>query len=159
MTDARFEDGGDAPLRLLAQDADSLDVISALLQDAVLTVGDMRYDRKRRRFGLLLSRFRWEDVPQAERAGRAYERVRALLMIEDVLAAQSHTLDISKKSSALDLLSIRFFPDSGDGGRLRITFAGGAEIVLTVEVIEVSLNDVTRPHTAASGHKPSHSDT
>jgi hypothetical protein len=35
MTDARFEDGGEAPLRLMAQDAEGLGVLSALVQDAV----------------------------------------------------------------------------------------------------------------------------
>ena len=33
MSDARFEEGGEAPLRLVVQDADDLKVISTLLQD------------------------------------------------------------------------------------------------------------------------------
>ncbi|MEI2686238.1 MAG: DUF2948 family protein [Cypionkella sp.] len=45
MSDARFEDAADAPLRLIAQDADSLLVLSALLQDAVFLASDMAYDR------------------------------------------------------------------------------------------------------------------
>ncbi len=35
MADARFKDGGEAPLRLLAQKAEDLTVLSALVQDAV----------------------------------------------------------------------------------------------------------------------------
>ena len=35
MTDAKFEDGGEGPLRLVAQDAEDLKVISTLIQDAV----------------------------------------------------------------------------------------------------------------------------
>ncbi len=37
MTDARFEDGGETPLHLLAQDADDLGILAALVQDAVLS--------------------------------------------------------------------------------------------------------------------------
>ncbi len=86
MSDATFEDGGERPLRLVAQDADDLPVISALVQDAVLTVTDMKCDPKRRRFALLVNRFRWEDRAEAaERVGRAYERVRSVLVVEDVL--------------------------------------------------------------------------
>jgi hypothetical protein len=40
----------------------------------------MKWDRKRRRFAVLLNRFRWEDREAAER--RPPERVRALLVIE-----------------------------------------------------------------------------
>ena len=47
MTDARFQDGGEGPLRLIAQDAEDLKVISTLVQDAVLGGGD----KLRRRAG------------------------------------------------------------------------------------------------------------
>ena len=40
MTDARFQDGGEEPLRLVAQDADDLKVLSSLVQDALLTHQD-----------------------------------------------------------------------------------------------------------------------
>jgi hypothetical protein len=38
-----------APLRLLAQDADDLAVISAALQDAVAKIGDINFEPKARR--------------------------------------------------------------------------------------------------------------
>ena len=41
MSDARFEDGAEQPLRLMAQDADDLAVLSALLQDAVFPIIEM----------------------------------------------------------------------------------------------------------------------
>ena len=86
MADARFEDGDERPLNLFAQDGDDLGVISALVQDAVLPVTEMTWDRKARRFAVLLNRFRWEDRAAAEAAKRPVERVRSLLVVEDVLA-------------------------------------------------------------------------
>ena len=38
-----------APLKLLAQDADDLAVISAALQDAVAKIGDIRWDASARK--------------------------------------------------------------------------------------------------------------
>ena len=61
MTDARFEEGGEGPLRLVAQDAEDLRIISTLVQDAVLSARALKFDPRRRRFALLLNRFRWED--------------------------------------------------------------------------------------------------
>ena len=66
MADARFEDGDDRPLNLLARDGDDVAVISALLQDAVLPGADLKWDRKARRFVALVNRFRWEDRAAAE---------------------------------------------------------------------------------------------
>ena len=63
MTDARFEDGREAPLNLGAVDADDLQVIASLTQDAVLPATEMQWDSKNRRFALLLNRFRWEEGP------------------------------------------------------------------------------------------------
>ena len=49
MSDAKFEDGGDRPLRLKALDSDDLAVMSSLTQDAVFPASEMRWDRKARR--------------------------------------------------------------------------------------------------------------
>ena len=154
MSDASFEDGAEAPLRLIAQDAESLSVLSALLQDAVFLASDMRYDRVKRRFALLLSRFRWEDVPRAERAGHSYERVRAMLVFDNVQAVQSHDIDRADKVTGLEMLSIGFQPTDQGAGRVLFALAGKGEVSLNVEVIEVTLADVTRPHQAIA--KPSH---
>jgi hypothetical protein len=156
MTDARFEDGGEAPLRLVAQDGEDLKVISALVQDAVLPVTELKYDAKRHRFAALLNRFRWEDRIEAERVGRAYERVRSVLVIEDVRKVQSLGFERADKDLVLSLLSIEFTPADDGAGRLTLTLAGDGAIALDVEALEVRLDDVTRPYRAPSGKAPRH---
>lgn len=156
MTDARFEDGGEAPLRLVAQDADDLKVVSALVQDAVLPVTELKYDAKRRRFALLLNRFRWEDRQEAERVGRAYERVRSVMVVEDVRKVQSFGFDRADKDLVLSLLSMSFEPGEDGTGRLILTLAGDGGVALEVEALEVRLDDVTRPYRAPSGKVPRH---
>jgi hypothetical protein len=156
MTDARFEDGGEGPLRLVAQDAEDLKVISTLVQDAVLPVTELKFDPRRRRFALLLNRFRWEDRSEAEAVGRAYERVRSVLVVEDVLKVQSFGFDRADKDLVLSVLSLDFAPTGDGAGRLTLTLAGDGAIALDVEAIEVRLDDVTRPYRAPSGKVPRH---
>lgn len=156
MTDARFQDGGEEPLRLVAQDAEDLKVISALVQDAVLPVTELKYDARRHRFGLLLNRFRWEDRQEAERVGRAYERVRSVMVVEDVRKVQSFGFDRADKDLVLSLLSITFEPAEDGTGRLILTLAGDGGIALDVEALDVRLDDVTRPYRAPSGKVPQH---
>ncbi len=156
MSDARFEEGGEAPLRLVVQDADDLKVISTLVQDAVLPAAELAFDARRRRFALLLNRFRWEDRVEAERVGRAYERVRSLLVVEDVRKVQTMGFDRGDKDLVLSLLSMDFTPGEDGTGRLTLTLAGDGAIALDVEALDIRLDDVTRPYRAPSGKVPHH---
>lgn len=156
MSDARFEDGGDAPLRLRVLDGDDLTVVAGLCQDAVLTAADLSFRAKARRFVILANRLRWEDVARAGARGRPVERVRSLIVIEDVLAARVAGIAPGDADTVLQLLEIAFDPEEGCGGRIRLVFAGDGEIELRVEALELVLRDVTRPYASVSGAIPDH---
>jgi hypothetical protein len=164
MSDARFEDGAEKPLRLLAQDGEDLSVISALAQDGVLTGADMTYRKRERRFSLLLNRFRWEFPAQAR--GLAPERVRSVLDFADVRAVRHQGLDSRDSGTVLTLLSVQFTPEASpeEGapagpGRVMLVFAGDGAIALDVECLDVQLRDVTRPYVAPSRRAPDHGTT
>src|SRR5690606_14293048 len=130
MADARFEDGDEAPLNLVALGPDDLTVIASLIQDAVLPGSEMKYDRKRRRFAALINRFRWEDSAQAERAGRGYERVQSLLDIGDVLEVRSQGISPGDAAQVLSLLDLSFTPGEDGTGALTLVLAGDGMIEL-----------------------------
>ena len=155
MTDAKFEDGREAPLNLGAMDADDLQVISSLAQDAVFPITEMRYARAERRFGLLINRFRWEDAGLGRHAP---ERVQSLLAFDTVLGVSSQGIDRSDTDMILSLLSISFEPQDDGAGHILLTLAGDGAIRLFVEAIEVTLKDVTRPYVAPSKSVPGHDD-
>lgn len=157
MTDARFEDGAEAPLSLGAADAEDLAVISALCQDAVFPVTEMRWLRSQRRFALLVNRFRWEDRAAAEAARRPYERVRAVLEVGDVQAVRTMGIDRQDRDTILSLLSLDWQAGPDGTGVLTLVLAGDGAVALEVEALDVSLRDVTRPYRAPSGKVPGHS--
>lgn len=169
MTDARFEDADERPLRLLARDADDLRVISALVQDAVLTGADLKYLPGARRFSLLVNRFRWENHARAQAADQPFERVRALIVFHDVLQVRQQGLDERNADTVLSLLAIEFTPTDdaapqpakaedapASPGRVTLVFAGDGAVALDVDCIEVHLGDVTRPYQALSRLAPEH---
>lgn len=159
MADARFSDAREAPLRLRAVDAEDLKVISALVQDAVFPLAEMRFQRRRRRFVALINRFRWEDRDAAQRRGRGFERVQSILSIEDVRGAATMGIDLAERDTVLSLLSIGFEPGDDGAGRITLVLAGDGAVALDVECIEVALRDVTRPYLAPSRKAPQHPDT
>ena len=156
MSDASFDDGREAPLNLGAQDSDDLQVISTLLQDAVFPASEMSWRAADRRFAILLNRFRWEDRSAAEARGRAYERVQSLLVIDNVMGVASQGVDRKDADTVLSLLSIAFEPGEDGTGHVELILAGDGGLRLSVEALEVSVRDVTRPYRALSGHVPDH---
>mgnify|MGYP001302915603 FL=1 len=156
MTDARFQDGDEGPLRLRALTPGDMPVLAALVQDAVFPITEMTFVRPRRRFAILLNRFRWEDREAAARENRAFERVQALLTVENVQAVRSQGIDRGDKDMILSLLDISYAGPADGPGRLRLTLAGDGAIELDVEAPEVTVRDTTRPYRAVSGKAPSH---
>ena len=148
--DARFSDADEGPLRLRALDGDDLTVISALVQDAVVTVGEVGWLRQHRRFAALVNRFRWEGQT------RTPERVRSMLVIEDVLAVKSQGVDPKDKDTVLSILSLSWEPGEDGTGRILVTLAGDGVLAVEVEALEILLQDVTKPYLARSRKAPSH---
>mmetsp|Transcript_23898 Transcript_23898/g.43420 ORF Transcript_23898/g.43420 Transcript_23898/m.43420 type:complete len:157 (-) Transcript_23898:1073-1543(-) len=153
--DARFEDGGEKPLNLGALDAEDLKVLSSLAQDAVFPITEMRWNAKAGRFALLLNRFRWED---AGKERHAPERVQAVLAFDNVLRVASQGIDRRDKDMILSLLAVTFEAGEDGAGEIELTLAGDGGIRLSVEAIEATLKDVTKPYVAPSKSVPSHDD-
>ena len=129
-----------APLKLLAEDEDDLAVIPAALQYAVAKVGDIEWDPKGRRFTLALNRYLWETP-----AGLLGARVRAGLQFASVLAVKSRNLRRDPPEAVVELLALSFEPADPPGGAIRLAFAGGGDVELTVECVDVALADVSSP--------------
>ncbi|SLN25267.1 DUF2948 family protein [Ruegeria meonggei] len=156
MTDASFHDGREAPLNLGAQDDDDLQVISTLTQDAVFPITEMTWRPSERRFGLLLNRFRWEDKDAATSRNRPFERVQSVLVFDSVLSVSSQGVDRSDKDMVMSLLSVDFEAAEDGAGQILLTLAGDGAIRLSVEALDATLKDVTRPYQAPSGQAPHH---
>lgn len=153
--DAKFEDAREAALNLGAVDADDLQVLSGLAQDAVFPITEMKWQKGARRFALLINRFRWEDAGAARHAP---ERVQSLLVIGGVLNVSSQGIDRNDADLILSLLSVTFEPGEDGAGHVLLTLAGDGAIRLEVEALDATLKDVTRPYIAPSGKTPHHPD-
>lgn len=125
------------PLRLLAQDADDLAVISAAMQDAVAKVGDIAFEPKGRRLTIAFNRYRWE-------AGGG-QRVRSALQLGGVMKVETRKIRRGAKDAVLNILAMTFEPAEAPGGVVTLSCAGGGDIRATVECVEAVLADVSDP--------------
>ena len=129
------------PLRLLAEDAEDLQIISAALQDAVGRVGDILYEPGSRRLTLVFNRFLWERQEQATATGR----VRSALQFGSVMGVKARKLKREPKDAVVELLAVDFQPVDKPAGTVLLSFAGGADLAVDVECLDAVLADVSQP--------------
>ncbi len=139
-------------LKLVALDADDLEIISAHVQDAVMQVGAIDWRPSEKRFLIEMNRFVWEKAGGLLR--RHNERRRSVLHFDRVLAVRSSGIDRGNAQEVLSLLTIGFAEDAAPAGSIELLFAGGGAIVLDVECVEARLADLGAAWAAAS--RPAH---
>jgi Protein of unknown function (DUF2948) len=133
-----------AGLKLRAEDADDLAVLSATLQDAVVAVRDLAYLLEERRFVLVASRFRWERGLRPMRGGAGFERVLCAITFDEVAAVSYRGFRRSEDDRILSLLSMRFEPGSPLGA-IHLDFSGHAAIRIEVARIACRSKDLGEP--------------
>jgi hypothetical protein len=145
--DARFEDADVPPLRLRAETVEDLAVLAAAAQDAVGTLADVALLARKREFAFVINRFRWEA---RDASGALAERVRCGVTVSNVMAARGSGIDQGERDRVFSLLDMAFEAGEDGTGVLRLLMAGGAEIALEVEALDVTLTDISRPWPASS---------
>jgi hypothetical protein len=135
------------PLRLLAEDADDLQIISAALQDAILRPVDIVWEKGARTLTIAFSRFCWEC---------GGTRVMCAMQFGDVLAVKSRRLSRSPDAS-LELLALDFIPTEDLSGRVILMFAGGGDLRIDVECLDAVVTDISDRWPARIA--PTHLDT
>lgn len=133
-------------LKLLANDTDDLKIIAGALQDAILRVGDIRYDPVARSVSLRLTRFRHE--------AKQAQRVECGVRFDGVMSLQSRGIERGAPDAFMVVLNISYDETDAPAGFLDITLAGGGALRLSVEGLELLLSDVGEGR--ATRIKPDH---
>jgi hypothetical protein len=116
-------------LKLAAHDEGDLTVLSSLLQDATVLVGDMGYDADDRQFLMVAARFFHDD-------GQNRRRLIGV-NFSDIISVKRHGIDLSRKEDVLSLLSITF-----SGMSVDLTFSGDAMLKLETHQIKAFAADL-----------------
>lgn len=139
------------PLALMAADTEDLKTISALLQDAIIKIGDVAYLKEERRFAMVANRYVWETARKS-RFGPGH-RVRTGLHFDDVTAVRAQSVRMDAPEAFIDVLSVDWEGDE-NGGTITLNLAGGGAIALDVEAINATIRDISEPWRAS--RRPDH---
>ena len=126
-------------LKLIARTEEDLRVVSAHLQNSIVSVSDIANLKKSKIFLMQINRFMWEDVEKG--VFRKNKRIRTILKFDNIIKVLSKNINQLKKDKFLDFLAIetKIMPDNNY--EMKIIFAGDSIIRIISEVIEVTLDD------------------
>ena len=133
-------------LKLKAFDEDDLVIISSLCQDAIIKEHEYGYDKKSKRFAILMNRFCHESNDQ--------QRIRTAIHFDYVENLKTRNINKDDKDETLVLLAIKFDETKKPSGSITLEFSGNKAINLLVENIEVFLTDIGDPW--VTNKKPDH---
>ena len=150
------------PFRVRAETVEDLEVVSAMLQDAIVPISEIAWRRDDNRFVLMTQRFRWEKAPEgivvddgldalgdpapsegddaekdAPTRDHWFERITCALRFEHVTAVRANGIDLSNRAQMLELLSLHV----ADGG-LDLAFADNKTIRLTISRLSCHAEDI-----------------
>ncbi len=141
-------------LKLIAKTSEDLRVISAHLQDSIVSISDIANLKKNRIFLMQLNRFMWEDVEKG--VFRKNKRIRTILKFENVIEVKSKNINQKKKDRFLDFLAIESLQMPDKNYEMNLIFSGDVILKVVAEAIEVTLDDQGTPWD--SKNKPKHKD-
>ncbi len=161
MTNLDDHSSGDASLRLRARDGADIEVLSTLLQDAIVLGADMQFDYEKKRFIFIANRFCWERPAIANVTGEQGEPVRerslCAVRIESVQRVLQINMPARRDTALFNLLAVTFGAGTDHETYVDLMFSAGATLRLLVENIEVVAEDVeaSRPTTTQPKHDKS----
>ncbi len=133
------------PLKLRAEDADDLAVLSACLQDSLVAVRDLGYVADDHSFIFVANRFRWESGLGPMPGEEGHQRVLCAVTLGTVSGVSYRGFRRSDEDRILCLLAIRSEPGLAGGAAILLEFAGAAAIRLDVARILCRAKDLGEP--------------
>ena len=136
------------PLRLATKDEADLEVVSALLQDAIIAGADMHYDLQHDCFMIVANRFCWERPALADMndstGGTLHERALCGVRINHVTAVQKRRWPADWRDAFLNLLALKLvaMPQQDKGCMIELSFSGGPSMRLTTKQIDMVVSDL-----------------
>ena len=139
-------------LKLIGKNQEDLKVLSAYLQDSVVTIKDIVFLKQNRTFVMIVNRFMWEDA-EKKSFGES-KRIRCAVKFEEVIKVESKNINQKNKNKPLEYLAMKCGTSADQTCKMMIFFAGNGIITVISEAIQVDLQDLGKPWIAK--HIPTH---
>ncbi len=129
--------------KLIGKNQEDLKVISAYLQDSIVTVKDIVFLKQNKIFVMIVNRFMWEDIEKG--VFRKNKRTRCALRFAEVIEVKSKNINQKNRNKILECLAIKSGLFSDGNYEIKFFFAGDGLITIVTETIDVVVHDLGKP--------------
>ena len=129
--------------KLIGKNQEDLKVISAYLQDSIVTVKDIVFLKKNKIFAMIVNRFMWEDIEKG--VFRKNKRTRCALRFGEVIEVKSKNINQKNRNKILECLAIKCGLSNDGNCEIKIFFSGDSLITIMTETIDVVVHDLGKP--------------
>ena len=119
--------------KIIAQSQEDLQIISAICSEAKIKINDIKYLPSNKIFLIFLSRYNNEDIDNKR-------LINSIVKFEFIETTKSKNINQNNPDLVLELLAINVFKKDYNF-EITLLFSKNRIITLTVEVIEVTLED------------------
>ena len=121
-----------SPVKILASSEEELGILSACLQDALISLNNASFDIKNKKFFFLANRYQWEKSTSKKGL-----RTLTVVAFENIEKVETANINFKEKPAQnLSLLNIE-----QDKNHLLLNFAGGIKIRLHTNQLKIKLRD------------------
>jgi len=141
----QLQNHADDAISLRCRRVEDVEVLSSLLQDALVSNTDLHFEKTENSFLFIANRFCWEAVTKNMKE-KSFYRVLSGVNIQNVISVKHQNFMQSKEDQAAlfyNLLTIRY-----DNGKNEVTllFSQNVSVKLIVLELDIFIRDIAMPY-------------
>ena len=137
-------------VKLKANTIEDLNVVSSLLQDSLVHLGDMKYLKKESEFLMVVNRFCWEKERDDINASDSQQEKRCICGLKigyvKQVSYRGHSAELNQFYNLLTITYEDADSNENELNNLTFTFSTGYDIRLTVDELALVMQDIAAPH-------------
>ena len=141
----------DSTISLRCRQLEDLEVVSSLLQDALVGNADLRFEKSKNSFLFVANRFCWESATKISK-DKNYYRVLSGVNIQNVTSVKHQNLTQYKESNPALFYNLLTIEYDSDRNEVTLVFSKKVSVRLTISKLDIFLRDIAEPYPTIQIH-------
>tara|TARA_A100001011_G_C14199541_1_gene795037 strand:+ start:370 stop:858 length:489 start_codon:yes stop_codon:yes gene_type:complete len=135
----------DRPISLRCRKPQDLEVVSSLLQDALVGNADLRFEKSKNNFLFVANRFCWEVATKISK-DKSYYRVLSGVNVQNVTSVKHKNLSQYKDENLASFYNLLTIEYDSDKNEVTLVFAQNISVKLIVSELDIFIRDIAVPY-------------
>ena len=135
----------DSAISLRCRQPRDLEVVSSLLQDALVSNADLLFEKSKNSFLFVANRFCWESATKIS-GDKSYYRVLSGVNIQNVISVKHQNFTHYNEGNAALFYNLLTIEYDNDKNEVMLVFSKKVSAKLTVSELDIFIRDIAEPY-------------